>query len=462
MINGTVAIVGRPNVGKSTLFNCMTRSRNALVDDRPGVTRDRIYGTVYFDDYEENGFLLIDTGGFETEGFYYQPFQENIVWRQTELAIAEADLILLVFDGREGLHPHDRELLNYLRKQQKPVLCVVNKIDHTGVIALSYDFYKLGIDPPLLVSASHSKGIDEVLEAIEARFEDLDLHADSRKVSTHDAMRIAIVGRPNAGKSSIINRLLGEERNLVSEVAGTTRDSIDSQIAYNQKSYVLIDTAGIRRRSRIKDKIESLSVMRSMQAVERADIAVLVIDAMQSLTEQDARIADLVASQHKGLLIVVNKWDLIPNKDSKSVAEYTTHVREQLKLLEWVPILFTSALENQRVHRIMQLVETIATDLEKRIETRRVNEALEIMVAEHTPSLIRAHSKRVKFYYATQVKTKPPTIVVFCNVADEIQESYKRYMSNRYRDILQLQYSPLRLIFRGKDQARRAEEEGRS
>ena len=460
MIKGTIAIVGRPNVGKSTLFNALTRTRNALVDDRPGVTRDRLYGTSYFDDMQERGCLVIDTGGFETKDLYYQPFSENIVWQQTELAIDEADLVVLVFDGKSGVHPHDAQLVRHMAKKSKPVIFVVNKVDIKEHEDRVLDFYSLGIDEFVVTSSAHMRGIDELSEAIEARLNAMEqLRADRRHIS-NQGTKIALVGKPNAGKSSILNRLIGEERSIVSDVAGTTRDSIDTPLVYNGKQYALVDTAGIRRRSRIQDKVESLSVMRSMQAIERADVVLLVLDATQMLTDQDARIASMAAEQHKAMAIIVNKWDLVENKSANTAKEYTEFLRYKMKLLSWVPVIYVSCLENQRIHNIMQLVEMVVQQFERRVDTRSVNTSLHKMAHDHTPALIKKTSKRVKFYYGTQVRSSPPTLLVFCNVAREIQEGYKRYMINRFRDDLGFHDVPLRLIFRSKeDQRKRKQEE---
>ena len=452
MISGFVAIVGRPNVGKSTLFNKLTRTRNALVDDQPGVTRDRLYGTVFVDDDRNDGFMVIDTGGFETKGVYYQPFKENLVWQQTEVAIKEADVVVLVLDGKDGVQPHDHALSRYLVKNGKDVIYVVNKIDgieHNPKVA---EFYELGVETLLPISSAHGRGTYDLVETIEERLR----HHDKLRASRNrlEGTQIAIVGRPNAGKSSILNRLIGEERSVVSDIAGTTRDCVDSPMMYNQRQYVMVDTAGVRRRTRVVDGLESLCVMRAFQVVERSDVVLLVIDAEQNLTDQDARIADLVASQHKPLAIIVNKWDLVKDKTANSGRDYESDIKLKLKSLAHVPVLFVSCLANQRVHKIMQVVESLAAASSKRASTRALNEALRKIVFEHTPALIRAYGKRPKFYYATQVTINPPTIVVFCNVASDIQESYKRYMMNRMRELLEFGETPIRIIYRGKNEAK--------
>ncbi len=457
MINGIVAIVGRPNVGKSTLFNRLTVSDDAIVDDRPGVTRDRLYGHAWLDAEKTSGFMVIDTGGFETDDFKFQPFAENLVWRQTEAAIKESDLVLLILDGKSGMNPHDRQLKRYLEEIKKPHVVAVNKVDGPEQSQVMWEFFELGVDDLIKVSAAHNRGVGDLKHQLA---EELQALPDLAQVkSSNDAIRIAIVGRPNAGKSSILNRMIGEDRALVSDIAGTTRDSLDTPLVYNNQSYVLIDTAGIRRKSKINERLESLSVMRSLRAIERADVVLLVLDAVQGLTEQDARLADLAADRGKPVGIVVNKWDIFPDKESNTAKEYAAAIHRELKTLSYAPVTFVSALTNQRVHQLMSLAERLAHSAKSRVDTSEVNRVLRAMVQEHTPALIKAKSKRVKFYFATQVAVSPPTIVVFCNVANEIHESYVRYMTNRFRRDLGFAEVPIRLIFRPKSDVRQRDAE---
>ncbi|MCX6131064.1 MAG: ribosome biogenesis GTPase Der [Proteobacteria bacterium] len=359
MIAGIVAIVGRPNVGKSTLFNKLTRTSRALVDDRPGVTRDRIYGTVE-SDLDDQGYILVDTGGFETEGFYYQPFAKNIVWEQTEQAIRDANLVMMIFDAKTGLHPHDRQLVQFLKELNKKVVYVVNKIDGMEQQGASFEFYELGIEHFYPISAAHSRGIWEVSEAVEAELKK-DAALKTIKLREAGDTRIALIGRPNAGKSSILNRLCGEERSLVSEIAGTTRDTIDTPIVFNKKPYLLLDTAGIRRKKKIFDKIEGLSVLRSLRAMEDADVVILVIDALEGLSDQDCKLAQLAAAQYKPILIVINKWDLVPEKETNTARNYEVNIRNKLQDMPFVPVLFASCTENLRIHKIMTKVEELTT-----------------------------------------------------------------------------------------------------
>jgi GTP-binding protein len=451
MIAGIVAIIGRPNVGKSTLFNRMTRSTKAIVDDQPGITRDRIFGTVSSVEDDDAGFLLIDTGGFETKDLYYQPFTNNIVWEQTQVAISDADVVLMVLDGKTGVHPHDFQLVTYLKEKNKNVIYVVNKMDGKEHESNALEFYELGIDKMTHVSAAHNRGVWDLCAEIESNLkEKTDLK--SHKADVDGAARIAIIGRPNAGKSSILNRLCGEERSLVSEIAGTTRDTIDTHIVFNKKPYTLLDTAGVRRRKKIFDKIEGLSVMRSLRTIEDADVVVLVIAADEGLSDQDARLATLALSKFKPLLIVVNKWDLFPNKETNSSRDYTLDIQEKLRDATFVPVIFASCLENQRIHKIMAAVEELYSSYEKRVSTGKVNDALQRAVLAHTPAILKRYSKRVKFYFATQVSSKPPTIVVKCNVAEEIQESYKRFLVKRLRTDLEYGDIPIRVFFRAKSE----------
>ena len=452
LIKGKLAIIGRPNVGKSTLFNRLTRSKTSIVDDTPGVTRDRIYGQVFYDSSKQNGFYLIDTGGFESKDFTFQPFADNLVWKQTQAAAVESDAILLVFDGKAGLNQHDKELYEFCKRLEKPLLVAVNKIDGHEKEDLIWEFYQLGIKDCLPVSAAHSKGLHTLLEAIQ----DVLAHAHSRqqKVCMHAATKIALIGRPNAGKSSILNRLVGTDRSLVSDVAGTTRDSTDTPFVTNGQHYVLIDTAGIRRKPKIKEHLEIQSVSRSIYAIDRADVVVVVIDANAGITDQDARLINLSLDRHKPLLIAVNKWDLVPDKQSNTTRDYQRNIHQiHLKNHDYVPVHFMSCLTNQRVHELMAKVEGLVQQSKVKISTARLNECLQKAVNDHSPRIVRKYTKRVKFYYATQVRTKPPTIVIMCNVSDEIQESYKRYLQRRIRAALGIANIPIRFIYRGKKEA---------
>tara|TARA_B100001094_G_C18188920_1_gene805807 strand:- start:2196 stop:3644 length:1449 start_codon:yes stop_codon:yes gene_type:complete len=459
MIEGIVTIVGRPNVGKSTIFNKLTRSKKAIVDDQPGVTRDRLYGTVSIEHDSDDGFLIIDTGGFETKDLYFQPFAKNIVWEQTTIAIEEADVVLMVFDGKSGLHPHDKHLVQYLKKQQKRVVYVTNKIDGPEQESVAWEFYELGLDEIHSCTAAHNRGIWSLAERINQ--EVTESCSQFKKKTAENAVNIALIGRPNAGKSSILNRIAGESRSLVSDVAGTTRDAIDTYLLYNKKQYCLVDTAGIRRKTKISDKIESLSVMQSLRAIERADVVVLIITP-DGLTDQDIRLCGLAVSKFKPVIIIVNKWDLVEDKETSTAKEFELDIRQKLGDISYLPIMFVSCLENKRIHKIMSFVENISTHYNQRVSTSKLNEILAKAVQEHTPAVIKKFGKRVKFYYATQVRMAPPTIVVKCNVAEEIQTSYKRYLIKRFRKDLGFNDIPLRVIFRGKkNELQTPEEKGR-
>ena len=448
-ISGIVALVGRPNVGKSTLFNLMTRSKSAIVDDMPGVTRDRLYGVCTLDD--QDGFTVIDTGGFEKDDFKYQPFSENLVWQQTEMAIEEADVVVMLLDGKSGLHQHDYELVKYLEFKQKSVVYVVNKLDGIEKHVDVFEFYSLGLDEALLpVSAAHNRGVYEVVEKIDDKLNSLGYRQDEA-INPDSATKVALIGRPNAGKSSVLNRITGSERALVSELSGTTRDSIDTFYKYDGDDFVLIDTAGIRRKTKISDKLESFSVIRSLRVLDDADVVVLVVDAIEGITDQDARLAQLVIARCKPLLLVINKWDLVPDKKANTAKVYSENIRSKYLVdIRYIPITFISCLSNQRVHNLLKEVNRLSKLNRRRVTTARVNEVLEETVNKHNPQVSKRFNKRIKFYYATQVKHSPPTFVVMCNVADEIQESYKRYLTNRFRERLGFEDIPIRIFFRNK------------
>ena len=449
MIEGIVAIVGRPNVGKSTLFNRLTRTESAMVDDRPGVTRDRLYGTATYERGGEDGFIVIDTGGFERDVGTGRDFPPHIIWQQTEAAIKEADVVVLVMDARAGLSPADVELARILKTMAKPVIALVNKIDGREQEPQALEFHALqAMQQVIPASAAHNRGVFELMSAVNEELKVVTRHRI--KHAAEDAIKIALIGRPNAGKSSILNRLVGEPRALVSEIAGTTRDPIDTPFTYGKQNFVLIDTAGIRRKSRIADRLETMSVVRSLGAIERADIIVFVIAADEGLTDQDARLIQLAASRYKPVLLVVNKWDLVKDKDTHSAREWETAIRAKMQDVAFLPIMFASCTENQRVHKIMAEVADLTDAYTRRIPTSKLNEVLEGSVRSHTPALMNRNNKRVKFYYATQVRTSPPTIVVMCNVANEIQTAYKRYLAHRFRAELGFEKIPLNVIYRGK------------
>ena len=455
MLVGTVCIVGRPNVGKSTLFNRLTQSSTSIVDNMPGVTRDRIYGNVHFEGRNSSAgsFTLIDTGGFETDDFNYQPFSENLVWEQTKQAISESDLVILLFDAKCGLHQHDKALFRYLETSKKNTIYVVNKIDGLEQEPLSWEFYQLGVPSLTQLSAAHNKGTGVLLAKVKKLLQEA---ACVRR--PHDLQlgtKIALIGRPNSGKSSILNRIIGSDRSLVSSIAGTTRDSIHTPMMYNNKPYIIIDTAGIRRRTKIKECLEVQSVVRSLRTIDCADIVVAVIDATIGITDQDARLINLAADRFKPILLVVNKWDLVANKTSQTAKQYTDNIKQIfLKDLAHIPVHFTSCILNQRVHQIMSRIEYLQAQNSRQVSTSRVNAALQKMITRHSPQIIRKYSKRLKFYYATQVRHAPPTIVVMCNVAGEIQTSYQRYMLNSFRRDLGFDEVPLRLLLRDKKNRR--------
>ena len=430
-----VAIVGRPNVGKSTLFNALAGQKISIVKDTPGVTRDRIYADI---DWLNYNFTMIDTGGIE-------PDSSDIILAQmrdqAQIAIDTADVIIFMTDVKQGLIDADAKVADMLRRSQKPVVLVVNKVDNFNkMMADVYEFYNLGIGDPVPISASQRSGIGDMLDKVVEHFKSLDLEEDE-----DDRPKVAIVGKPNVGKSSIINKLTGESRVIVSNIAGTTRDAIDTDVKWNGKEYVFIDTAGIRRKSKVKEDIERYSVIRTVTAVERADVVVIVIDATEGVTEQDAKIAGIAHENGKGIIIAVNKWDAI-EKNDKTVYEYTNKVRQILSFMQYAEIMFISAKTGQRLPKLFDMIDMVIENHTMRIETGVVNEIMAEAVAMQQPPSDKG--KRLRLYYITQVSVKPPTFVIFVNDKELMHFYYTRYIENRIREAFGFRGTPLRFIIR--------------
>lgn len=430
-----LAIVGRPNVGKSTLFNTLAGEKISIVEDHPGVTRDRIYADVT---WLNHSFSMIDTGGIEMDS---KDKMLKHMREQADIAIDTADVILFLVDVRQGLVDADFKVADMLRKSGKPVILVVNKVDNfEKYMPDVYEFYNLGIGDPHPISAASKLGIGDMLDAVMELF-------DLEKIEEEedDRPKIAIVGKPNAGKSSLINNLLGENRVIVSDVAGTTRDAIDTEIVYNGMEYVFIDTAGLRRKSKIKENIERYSIIRTVAAIERSDVVILMIDATEGVSEQDAKIAGIAHDRGRGLIIAVNKWDAI-EKDNHTVKEYTKKVRDILSFVPYAEIIFISALTGQRTKKIFDLLETVIENHAMRIQTGVLNEILMEAVALQQPPSDKG--KRLKLFYMTQVSTKPPTFVLFVNKKELMHFSYQRYIENRIRDTFGFMGTPIRIFIR--------------
>ncbi len=427
--------MGRPNVGKSTLFNRLTRTQDALVDDLPGVTRDRHYGHAVWNDVE---FMVVDTGGFADDDEFSAEIRFQIFQ-----AIEEADAILLVLDGKAGLSPYDRELLDHLRGFRKPVFYLVNKVDGPREESRLADFYRLGVEPLYPVSAEHRYGVGDLLDDL---VKALPLPpADAVEPGEGEMIGLAVVGRPNVGKSSLINRILGRPRMLVSATPGTTRDSIDAVYRRGAASYRMIDTAGIRRKGKVSRKLEKFSVIKALRSLERCDVALIVLDAGQGVTDQDITVAGYAFDRGCGCVLVLNKWDLV-EKSGGSERALVEEVRRQAKFLSFAPVLTVSALSGRRVSKIFGAVDTVYAQYCRRISTAELNRLLEEALAKTPPPLHRG--RPVKFYYSTQAGSKPPTIVCFVNHPEAVHFSYKRYLLNQLREKAGLDQSPVRLVFR--------------
>lgn len=430
-----VAIVGRPNVGKSTLFNVLAGDKIAIVKDTPGITRDRIYADV---SWLDRNFTIIDTGGIE-------PDSKDIILsqmrEQAEIAIATADVILFLVDVKQGLQDADSKVADMLRRSRKPVVLVANKVDDFDkYMADVYEFYNLGIGEPFPISASGRLGIGDMLEVITSHFaeEAEDEEEDMRP-------KAAIVGKPNVGKSSIVNKLIGEDRVIVSDIAGTTRDAVDTTVVHNGREYVLIDTAGLRRKNKIKEELERYMIIRTVGAVERADVAVLVIDASEGVTEQDAKIAGIAHDRGKGMIIAVNKWDAL-TKDDRTIYRFTEKIRNTLSFMPYAEIIFISAKTGQRLPKLFETIDAVIENHAMRVGTGVLNEIMSEAVAMQQPPADKG--KRLRLYYITQVSVKPPTFVIFVNDRELMHFSYTRYIENRIREAFGFRGTPLKFIIR--------------
>lgn len=435
MSKPVVAIVGRPNVGKSTLFNVLAGERISIVKDTPGVTRDRIYADV---SWLDKAFTLIDTGGIE-------PDSDDIILsqmrEQAQIAIDTADVIMFITDVRQGLVDADEKVANMLRRSKKPVVLVVNKVDDfKKYMPDVYEFYNLGIGEPIPVSAASMLGIGDMLDEVIAHFPERNAEEEE-----DDRPKIAVIGKPNVGKSSLINKLTGEKRVIVSDIAGTTRDAIDTAVKYCGREYVFIDTAGLRRKSKIKEELERYSIIRAVTAVERADVVVIVIDATEGVTEQDAKIAGIAHDRGKGIIIAVNKWDAI-EKNDKSVKEHSDRIRQVLSFMPYAEILFISAQTGQRLNKLYEMIDVVMANNSMRLATGVLNEIVAEAVAMQQPPSDKG--KRLKIFYITQVSVKPPTFVVFVNDKKLMHFSYTRYIENRIRDAFGFRGTALCFIIR--------------
>ncbi len=438
MAKPLVAIVGRPNVGKSTFFNKMAGHRIAIVEDTPGVTRDRVYADC---EWQNHHFTMIDTGGIDPTS--EDPLLKQMR-RQAEIAIETCDVILFFVDGRQGLTADDEMVADLLRRSRKPIILVVNKIDKIDMADSIYDFYALGIGDPIAISSVNLMNIGDLLDEIVSHFpEESDLEPENK------AVHIAVVGKPNVGKSSLVNRILGQERVMVSDIAGTTRDAIDTRFTDHGEEFVIIDTAGIRKRKSIEyQSLERFSVVRSLAAIDRCDVALLLIDAKEGVTEQDSKIAGYIDDQGKPAVIIINKWDAV-DKDTNTMNEYIKEVRKELKFMEYAPVMFISALTGQRTGNVVEMVRKVYEQASRRITTGLLNDILTDAQAALQPPA--TSGRRLKIFYATQQQTNPPTFVFFINEIALMHFSYERYLENQFRKAFGFEGTPLRFILRERN-----------
>ena len=436
MIDGTVAIVGRPNVGKSTVFNRMLEKRLSIVEDTPGVTRDRIYGDCT---WLNKTYRLIDTGGIQLKD---EPFQKEIKM-QVDIAIEEADVILFLVNGKEGLTGDDQYIAKLLKKSNKPIVFGVNKIDDISKIDNIYEFYALGIGDPIAVSGVHGIGIGDVLDKV------VELMPEKKEDNYEGMIKFAVIGRPNVGKSSLTNAFLKQDRVIVSDIEGTTRDAIDTVFVADNKTYVVIDTAGIRKRGKVFESVEKYSVLRAKAAIDRADVSLIVIDGGVGIIEQDKHVAGLAHEAKKGCIIVYNKWDLV-DKDDKTMDKITKQIRNEFSYLDYAPIAFTSAKDNKRVNTLLPLIEQVYNNVNLRIKTNVLNEV--IMDAQLANPAKTHNGKRLKIYYASQVQAAPCVIVLFVNDPELMHFSYQRYIENKLREAFGFEGVPITILARKKEE----------
>lgn len=430
-----VAIVGRPNVGKSTLFNRLAGKRLSIVDDTPGVTRDRLYVDVEWLNHE---FTIIDTGGIE-------PYSNDVILKQmrkqAEIAMETSDIIIFIVDVKQGLTDADMQVANILRKTRKPVVLVVNKVDNMRKENFDvYEFYNLGLGEPIPISAGQALGLGDMLDEVVKYFPD-----DIENNESDNAIKVAVIGKPNAGKSSLINRIIGEDRLIVSDIAGTTRDAVDTPINIGNQKFIFIDTAGIRRKSKVEDGIERYSIIRAVSAVERCDVAVLLIDASEGITDQDTKIAGIAHERGKAAIIAVNKWDKI-SKDDKTMNKFIKDIEAELKYMPYAPMLFISALTGQRINRLFEMIQMVSENHALRISTGLLNDVIIEATAMNQPPSDKG--KQLKIYYITQVSIKPPTFVIFVNDKALMHFSYQRYLENQLREAFGFKGTPLHFIIR--------------
>lgn len=438
MAKPIVAIVGRPNVGKSTLFNIFANGRISIVENTPGVTRDRIYAE---GEWQNDKFLMVDTGGIEIMN------TDEIavsIRTQAKIAIREADVILFMCDAQTGMTDEDAQVAKLLRQSKKPIVLAVNKADSAKQELSVYEFYNLGIGDPMPISAANHIGLGDLLDAVVSKFKELDILEEEED---EDVIRVALIGRPNVGKSSIFNLLVGQNRSIVSNIPGTTRDAIDTEVVKDGQRYLFIDTAGMRRKAQVEENIERYSVMRSLRAVDRSDVVLMVIDAVDGVTEQDKKIAGYAHEAGKGVVLVVNKWDLYDKKNDSTI-RFTEELRKELIFLQYAPPVYVSALTKQRISRIPELIKYVAEQCSMRIATNVLNQLIDDAVALNpTPS---DKGVKLKIFYATQVKVKPPTFVFFVNAPEVMHFSYQRYLENKLRESFGFEGTPIKIIVRGK------------